>query len=104
MNKFKENDEQLDVLLDKIIGGLSSLNTKVNKIGEAIEEQKDKIVVAQKGVDRNLLQLRQKNGEMKEILTKFKTNTQCCMNVIIIIVFLGLISVIIAILRTKRIF
>lgn len=38
MNKFKENDEQLDQLLDKIIGGLSNLNTKVNKIGEAIEE------------------------------------------------------------------
>ena len=38
MKTFKDNGEQLDTLLDKIIGGLSSLNTKVNKIGEVIDD------------------------------------------------------------------
>jgi hypothetical protein len=39
LEKFKKNDEEIDDLLDKIIGGLSNLNVKAGKIGEAIEEQ-----------------------------------------------------------------
>jgi len=55
-------------------------------------------------MDKNLRQLRQKNGEMKEILQKFKTNTQCFINTIIILCLVGLVSFMVAILRRKSIF
>lgn len=51
LDKFKKNDEEIDGLLDKIIGGLSNLNEKAGKIGVAIDEQRDHIVKAQKGID-----------------------------------------------------
>lgn len=99
LKKFKENDEELDAVLDRIIIGLSELQNKGNIMNEQINRQGEMLDKTNKKVEKTALRLREQNSHLKDVLQKVRSTNKLCWDVCLILWFLGLIAVIISILK-----
>ena len=104
LKQFKENDEQLDAILDRVIAGLSDLQKKGNIINEQIDRQNEMLQKTNKKVERTHLRLVQQNDHLKDVLQKIRSTNKLCCDLCLVVWFLGLIGVIVAVLKSKNYF
>lgn len=76
--QFKKNDQELDLILDKVIAGLGQLEDKGNKLHEGIVRQGEMLKKTNKKVEKTKLRLRQQNSHLKEVLQKIRSTNKLC--------------------------
>jgi hypothetical protein len=97
LEKFKKNDEELDLILEKVIVGLGQLEDKGQKLNQQINKQNEMLKQTNKKVERNNMRLTQQNNALKDVLIKIRSTNKLCCDLCLALTFLGLIGVIIAI-------
>ncbi len=76
--RFKKNDQELDLVLDKVIAGLGQLEEKGAKLGEGINRQNELLKKTNKKVEKTNLRLRQQNNHLKDVLEKIRSTNKLC--------------------------
>ena len=76
LQQFKENDQQLDAILDRVIAGLSELQKKGNIINEQIDRQNELLKQTNKKVERTHMRLIQQNDHLKDVLQKIRSTNK----------------------------
>jgi len=104
LKKFKENDEEIDAILEKVIVGLGELQIKGNTLNQQIDRQNEMLKKTNQKVERTHLRLIQQNNQLKDVLQKIRSTNKLCCDLCLVICFLGLIGVIVAVLKSKGYF
>ena len=76
LKQFKENDEELDKVLDRIIVGLGEVNRKGQVLNEQINRQNELIKKTDKKLERTEIRLRQQNSNLKDVLQKVRSTNK----------------------------
>ena len=101
MKRFKENDEEIDAMLDRVIEVAQRINLHAQDIGVQIKTQADLLNQVNHKAEKARQNLIAKNSSMTEALEKFRSTNKMCCDMIIIIVVLTLIGVGIKMLKSK---
>ena len=76
LKQFKENDEELDKVLDRIIVGLGEVNRKGQVLNEQINRQNELIKKTDKKLEKTEIRLRQQNSNLKDVLQKVRSTNK----------------------------
>mmetsp|Transcript_5008 Transcript_5008/g.5705 ORF Transcript_5008/g.5705 Transcript_5008/m.5705 type:complete len:266 (-) Transcript_5008:27-824(-) len=104
LEQFKKNDQELDLVLDKVIAGLSQLEDKGAKLNENINKQNEIINKTSKKIEKTNIRLRQQNNNLKDVLQKIRSTNKLCCDLCLVIFILGLFTSMFAILNSKGYF
>jgi len=101
---FKKNDEKLDAILEKIIGGLAQLEDKATELNKQVDKQNEMLKKTNKDVEKTQRKLRMQNNNLKDVLQKIRSTNKLCWDLCLVFLFLGMLGVIVMVLNSKGYF
>ena len=94
MERWKENDKQMDGKLDIIIDGLGQWKDKAKLMGNKIDQTAQQISKLDVEVDKTNAELTNQNSQLKKLLIAYRKPDKFCMDIVLIIIMTGLVYVI----------
>jgi len=95
IEKFKQKDKEMDVIIEQINSGLYTLKDKADLMGTTLDRQTLAMDSLGNEIDNASKQLESSNAKLKQILEKFRSPSKFCMDVVMILLLLGLVSLIV---------
>ena len=92
MKEFKENDDEIEEMAQKIAASLESLKDKTKKTGEAIHAQGELLDEANAKAENTEQTLRLQNNELKRLLNKYRNGKQLVLDAILTAILIGPVS------------
>ncbi|CAD8084122.1 unnamed protein product [Paramecium sonneborni] len=99
MQRWKQNDEQMDKQLDVLIDGTQQWKENAQKIGQKIDHTTNQIDKLTVQVDKTNEELNKQNNQLKKIVEKYRQPNKFCLDMVLIFILIGLCGVIYVILR-----
>ena len=96
-NRVKEQDEQLD----EIHKGVGRLKYEAGLAGQGINNIGQKVEKVNKHVDKTQKSVNSQNSRLKELLFKFRSADKYCCDIILILIFIGLVCTLYSIIKHK---
>jgi chromosome segregation ATPase len=96
-NRVKEQDEQLD----EIRGGVGRLKNEAKIAGKRINNIGKKVGKVSKHVDNTHKSVNSQNSRLKELIAKFRSADKYCCDIILILIFIGLVCTLYSIIKHK---
>ena len=96
-NRVKEQDEQLD----EIHIGVGQLKNEAKIAGKMINDIGKKVGKVSKHVDNTHKSVNSQNSRLKELIAKFRSADKYCCDIILILIFIGLVCTLYSIIKHK---
>ena len=101
LKQFEENDRELENIAAVIVGSLDELKGKAQNIEEGVKRQGDLLKKARQAAEENEAKPRQQNNSLKMALEKHKNGKQICLDLTLLLIFVGLLGVLLKLLKFK---
>ena len=98
---LKENDQRIDEQVEILGQNVKIVKNMAYDMKELIEEQADKLDTLETEVDKADARLIDMNAKVIEAVKQARAGSKVCVDIILIIVFLGLVGLIIKILKGR---
>ena len=103
LRQFEENDRELEDIAALIVGSLDDLKGKAQNIESATKRQGDMLKKTRKGQEDNEARLKQQNNQLKQTLERHKNGKQICLDLTLLLIFVGLLGILIRMLKTRKV-
>ena len=101
LKQFEDNDKELESIAALIVGSLDELKGKAQNIESSVKRQSDLLKKAKKAADENEAKLKQQNNQLKQVLLKYKNGRQMCLDLFLLLLFVGLLGILLRMLKSK---
>ena len=102
--KFKQNDEEIDEMLDGVIQQLDAIKGHAEDIGSEINKQEKLIKSVTQHVDDARVGLELQNNEFHDLLNQYRQSGKCWKDMCMCITLMILIGLNVTLLKWKGIF
>ena len=101
LKQFEANDKELENIAAVIVGALDELKGKAQNIEDGVKRQGDLLKNTRKAAEENEAKLRQQNNQLKMALEKHKNGKQICLDLTLLLIFIGLLGILLKLLKLK---
>lgn len=101
LQQFEENDKELEEIAAQIVDGLDKLKVTSQSMEENIKRQGEMLGKTRAKSEKNEARLRQNNNQLKQLLNKYRNGKQICMDMLLCLIFLGLLGVLLKMMQSK---
>jgi len=101
LQRFKKNDEEIDIMLDRANDGLDALKRKAEMMGETLDKHEKDLQELDRQVDKAAEGVKTANARLKQVLLTYRRPSKFCLDVCLILSLLGLVAVIIKLATSK---
>ena len=91
----------MEVIAKVIVEELKKVKMNAENIETGIDKQSELLAGVNKRADKNLANLQVQSTELKDAINKHKSAKQCCFDLCLLLVFLGLLCLDIKLLQAK---
>ena len=95
MNQFRKNDDEMELKLKDINIGLEDWKANAKAVGNQIDARDMAMNKVEKQVDKTDSQLKTTNQRLKDVLKKYRAPSRLCLDITLVMLFIGLLAVII---------
>mmetsp|Transcript_17253 Transcript_17253/g.16458 ORF Transcript_17253/g.16458 Transcript_17253/m.16458 type:complete len:133 (+) Transcript_17253:620-1018(+) len=101
LNKFEENDQEIDKMLDEFLEIAKKLKLHAEGISDEIGRQQHIIKQLNSKAEKARKNLEKRNSALQGVLEKYRSSNKCCVDIVLLLVFLVLIGLMVGILKKK---
>jgi ABC-type transporter Mla subunit MlaD len=102
MNKFDENDAEIDEMLDQVINQIDGIKLHAQNIGTAINNQKEMIKKLNSKAEKARINLQKRSSALEGVLQQYRRTNRMCIDLILMCVLLIIVGIIISVLKKKN--
>jgi DNA repair exonuclease SbcCD ATPase subunit len=101
INEWKKKVKEQDGILDDIYEGVVNIKEEAIRAGEGIETVGKKVKKLHPKVDKTTKKIKTQNERLKELVNEIRSSDKICCDIILILIFLGLICVLYSVIKHK---
>ena len=101
LEKFEENDREIDSLLEGVITQLETLKQQALGISTQIDTQGKLLKKLNSRVDVSWKKLKTKDSTLKKTLDSYRSSNRCCLDICLILIIVILLGAIVQVFNTK---
>ena len=84
-----------------IVEELKKVKMNAENIETNIDKQKELLAGVQARADKNLTELQGQSSDLKQAINKHKNAKQCCFDLCLLLIFLGMLCLLLKLLQSK---
>lgn len=101
LKKFRQNDAEIDDMLNMATEGLDKLKNKAIMMNEELENQEEAVDELRIQIEKAQEGLTNANARLKKVLFHYRKPSKFCLDVFLILLLLALVGIIIKLVATK---
>jgi len=103
LKEWKRKVKEQDEMLDDIYAGVVNIKEEAIQAGEGIEGVGKKVKKLHPKVDKTTKKIKTQNERLKELVNEIRSSDKICCDIILILIFLGLVCVLYSVIKHKYI-